>query len=209
MEKKNWWKIAVIIIAALGLFWLGFYLGKKRDPEVIVKTEIKYEQLPPVHDTLYKPKPYKVKEPVDTLNVIMQCIKDGLLAEMFPNKKDTIYVEKSDTAAALKDWATERLYSETLFDSDTLGRFKFDAKVQYNRLERFEYDFTPVQKQTQTTVKTTRKFLPYAGAGLATDGSIMAQGGIFFHQDAGFGIEYRYDTQTKKSAVGASFQYMF
>ena len=27
--------------------------------------------------------------------------------------------------------------------------------------------------------------------------------------DAGFGIEYRYDTQTKKSAVGASFQYMF
>jgi hypothetical protein len=96
-----------------------------------------------------------------------------------------------------------------LFNSDSLGKFTFDAKVQYNRLQNFEYVFAPVQKEVNKTVKTTRKFLPYLGAGLDTKGAIQAQGGMFFNQDAGFGLQYRYDTRNKESAIGASFLYMF
>lgn len=211
MEKKNWWKIGAIIAAGLLLFGLGFYLGKKREPEVVVKTEIKYVELPPIHDSIPKPVPVYVKKPIDSLNVLRNLIASGKYSEMFPEKvRDSIiYVTKEDTAKVVIDWATERRYKETLFDSDSLGRFAFDAKVQYNRLQNFEYTFTPVQKEVNTTVKTTRKFLPYLGAGLDTKGAIQAQGGMFFNQDAGFGLQYRYDTKNKESAVGASFLYMF
>lgn len=207
--EKNWWKIAVMVIAALALFWGGFYLGKKRDPEVITKTEVKYVELPPIHDSIPKPVPYKVIEPVDSLNIIMEAKMSGLLAELFPEKKDTVFITKADTAAVLKDWATERLYSETLFDSDTLGKFSFDAAVKYNRLASFDYTFVPVQKQTETTIKTTRMFLPYLGAGMSLNGSIMAQGGMFFHQDAGFALQYQYDPKLKQNSVGGMFLWMF
>lgn len=210
MNEKNWWKIAVIVIAALALFWGGFYIGRQRDPEVITKEVVKYVELPPIHDSIPYPKPYKVVEPVDSMNIIMEAKMSGLLAELFPNEgKDTVYVTEKDTTAALRDWATERRYKETLFDSDTLGRFSFDAMVKYNRLASFDYTFIPVQKQTETTIKTTRKFLPYLGAGIATDGALMGQGGMFFHQDAGFAVQYRYDTKLKQNSVGAMFLYMF
>ena len=210
MVEKNWWKIAVIIIAALALFWGGFYIGRQRDPEVITKTEVKYVELPPIHDSIPKPVPYKVVEPVDSLNIIMEAKMSGLLAELFPNEgKDTVYVTGKDTTAALRDWATERRYAETLFDSDTLGRFSFDASVRSNRLASFDYTFVPDQKQTETTVKTSRRYLPYLGGGLATDGSLTAQGGMFFHQDAGFAVQYRYDTRLGQNSVGAMFLWMF
>ena len=207
--EKNYWKIAVYAIIGALLFGLGFYIGRKKDPDVITKTEIKYVELPPIHDSIPVPKPYKVIEPVDSMNIIMEAKMSGLLAELFPHEKDTVYVTKADTAAVLKDWATERLYSETLFDSDTLGRFKFDAAVRYNRLTSFDYTFVPIQKQTETTIKTTRKFLPYLGGGMSTNGSIMAQGGVFFHQDAGFAVQYQYDTKLKQNSVGGLFLYMF
>ena len=207
--EQNWWKIAVIVIAALALFWGGFYLGRSRDPEVITKEVIKYVELPPIHDSIPYPKPYKVVEPVDSMNIIMEAKLSGLLAELFPEKKDTVYVTQADTAAVLKDWATERRYKETLFDSDTLGRFSFDAAVKYNRLASFDYTFVPVQKQTETTIKTTRMFLPYLGAGMSLNGSIMAQGGMFFHQDAGFALQYQYDPKLKQNSVGGMFLWMF
>ena len=210
MKEVNWWKIAAIITAVLILFGLGFYIGRQRDPEVIIKEKIKYVELPPVHDTLYKPKPYEVIVPVDSLNIIMQAKLSGLLAELFPNEgKDTVYVTKEDTTAVMKDWATERRYKETLFDSDTLGRFSFDATVKYNRLAKFDYTFVPMQKQTETTVKTARKYLPYVGAGFDTGKGVLGQAGMFFHQDAGFAIQYRYDTQLKQSQFGGLFLYMF
>ena len=207
MEQTNWWKIALIALVALALFFGGFFIGRQK--EVNVKPQIEYIELPPIHDSIPKPVPYKVVEPADTLNIIMTCIKEGLYSELFPEKKDTIYITPDDTVKVLKDWATERHYSEVLFDSDTLGKFSFDAAVKYNRLMSFDYTFVPVQKQTETTIKTTRRYLPYLGAGMALNGSIMAQGGMFFHQDAGFGIQYQYDPKLKENTVGAMFLWMF
>ena len=199
----------MIIIAALALFWGGFYLGRSREPEVITKEVIKYVELPPIHDSIPYPKPYKVVEPVDSMNIIMQAKLSGLLAELFPEKKDTVIVTKEDTTAVLRDWSTERLYAETLFDSDTLGKFSFNAAVKYNRLASFDYTFVPMQKQTETTIRTTRKFLPYVGAGFDSGMGILGQGGIFFSQDAGFALQYRYDTQQKQSTYGGMFLWMF
>ena len=211
MKNKNWWKIGVIIAAAILLFGLGFYIGKKREPEVIIKTETKYVELPPIHDSIPKPVPVYVKQPADSLNILLALIEEGKYEEYFPERvRDSlIYVTKEDTAAVIHDWATERVYKETLFDTDTLGRFAFDAKVQYNRLQNFDYTFTPVQKQTETTIRTVRTFLPYVGAGLDLSGSVMAQGGVFVKQNAGLAVQYRYDTKLKEHTAGALFLYMF
>lgn len=211
MKNKNWWKIGVIIAAAILLFGLGFYIGKKREPEVIIKTETKYVELPPIHDSIPKPVPVYVKQPADSLNILLALIEEGKYEEYFPERvRDSlIYVTKEDTAAVIRDWAAERVYKETLFDTDTLGRFVFDAKVQYNRLQNFDYTFTPVQKQTETTIRTVRTFLPYVGAGLDLSGSVMAQGGVFVKQNAGLAVQYRYDTKLKEHTAGALFLYMF
>ena len=212
MESSfNWWKIAVIAIVAAFLFGLGFYLGRKKDPDVIIKTEVKYVELPPIRDSIPYPVPYEVIKPIDTANIIKVVIRDGLYSELFPEKivSDTIYITKEDTATIIKDWATERRYQETLFDSDTLGRLSVDATVKYNRMSNLGYIFTPIQKQTETTVRTTRKFLPYLGVGFDTNSAISGQGGMFIHQDAGFALQYRYDTQNKQNAVGGLFLYMF
>ena len=211
MENMNWWKIAVIAIIALFLFGSGFYIGRKKDPDVVIKRDTTYVELPPIHDSIPKPVPYKVVEPIDTANVIMAAILDGMYDDLFPEKTrtDTIYISKADTAAVLKDWATERRYAETLFDSKELGKFTFDATVKYNRLANFDYTFTPVQMQTETTVKSVRKFLPYIGAGFDSGMGVLGQGGVFFHQDAGFAVQYRYDTQLKQSTYGGLFLYMF
>ena len=211
MKNKNWWKIGVIIAAAILLFGLGFYIGKKREPEVIIKTETKYVELPPIHDSIPKPVPVYVKQPADSLNILLALIEEGKYEEYFPERvRDSlIYVTKEDTAAVIRDWAAERVYKETLFDTDTLGRFAFDAKVQYNRLQNFDYTFTPVQKQTEITIRTVRTFLPYVGAGLDLSGSVMAQGGVFVKQNAGLAVQYRYDTKLKEHTAGALFLYMF
>lgn len=207
MEQTNWWKIAFMALVALALFFGGFFIGRQR--EVNAEPQIEYIELPPIHDSIPKPVPYKVVEPADTLNIIMTCIKEGLYSELFPEKKDTIYITADDTVKVLKDWATERYYSEVLFDSDTLGRFSYDATVKYNRMTSFEYTFKPMQRQVTETVTVTRKYLPYIGAGLSTDGSLMAQGGMFFRQDAGFGLQYQYNTKLNQHSVGAMFLYMF
>ena len=211
MDKTNWWKIAVIVIAALALFWGGFFLGRSRMPEKITNTIIKYVEMPPIRDSIPYPVPYKVVEPVDTADVIKECIEKGLYSDMFPVSviRDSVYVTSKDTSAALKDWATERYYQETLFDVDTLGKCTVTAAVKYNRLMNLGYEYVPIQKQTETQIRTARKFLPYIGAGLNTSGHYMAQGGMFFNQDLGLGVQYDYDGVNKKSSVGALFLYMF
>ena len=209
--QKKWVKIAGIVLAALLLVALGFYLGRKREPDVIVKTVTEYVELPPIHDTIDKPVPVKVKVPADTADIIRACIRDGLYAELFPEKEitDTVYITKEDTTAILRDWASERLYSETLFDIDTLGRCTFNAAVQYNRLTNLNYTFVPIQKQTEITTRSVRTFLPYVGAGLTINQMYMAQGGVFFKQDWGFALQYMYDANTKLNTYGGMIMYMF
>jgi hypothetical protein len=209
MKEINWWKVAVIAIVALALFWGGFFIGKQREPEVITNTVTEYVELPPIHDTIPVPKPYKVVEPADTVDIIKKCIENGLFAELFPPRPDTVFVTKEDTSAVIKDWATQRHYAETLFDIDTVGKCSINADVQYNRLSNLSYEFIPIQKQTQTTIRTTRTFLPYVGAGLSTNATYSAQGGVFYKQDAGVAIQYNYNGPTKQSSVGAMFMWMF
>lgn len=213
----NWWKIGSIIGVGLLIFFLGLYIGKKTTKPKIV-TETEYITLPPVHDTI-PPIVTTITKPVDTAKLIKQCVKDGIYQELFPEKivyiTDTLDFTSSDSTAIMLDWATKREYQATLFDIDTVGVCKLNTSTQYNRLGNLNYTFTPVQKQTTTTITQYRHLLPYFGVGITTFPSVNAQIGMFIDQSYGFAIQgiYNYDYKNMpgidKYNFGISLMKMF
>ena len=158
---SNIFKYGFYLLALGIVFATGLFTGRKtvKIPEPIEKTE--YITSDPIHDTLWLDKPYLVKKPADTLGIIEACIRDGIYKDLWPEKLVTEYITKDDTTAILSDWATERRYKETLFDSDSLGRCSVDATVKYNRLNSLEYEYIPVNKVTTNTIYTAKYFAPF------------------------------------------------
>ena len=212
--KDLWWKILIVVIVIILLFLGGFWAGRKT---VKVKTEtiVEYVQLPPIHDTITQFKPKYI--PADTANIIETCIKNGLYADLFPWKHDTVFTHE-DTTLIMGDWASRREYAETLFDIDTVGKLDVNIGVQYNRMDTLSYTFTPIQKQTTTIIVKEPVFEPFLGGGLtvgidankkATPGAAV-QLGAFIKQNYGFSVEYQYlfgDIQNHE--VTAQFLYKF
>ena len=185
-------------------------------PDPIEHTE--YVPSDPVHDTLWQDKPYYVSKPVDTLNIIEACIKNGIYQELWPEKLVTEYVEinKADTTAILKDWATERKYSERLFTADTLGTLDIDASVQYNRLRYVDYTFTPMTKEHTNTIYTAKYFSPFAGGGVMInpwdtqpDFITEVNGGVFVADKYGIQLKYQRGFKSNNDYIGASLLYKF
>lgn len=194
MNTRN--KILMIIGIVLGcalIFIGGIYVGKKTVPiKTVIKTE--YIKGETIHDTIPEPVPVYITKPIDTANIIKQCVADGIFSELFPEKHytDTLVLFKEDTTKIMADWATKREYKQTLFDIDTVGKLNISTYTQYNRLGDVQYTFTPVYKKETTQVFIERKFLPYAGIGLSTFPSYDAEIGLFYRKSFGFSIEGRY-----------------
>ena len=197
-SKINWWKIGSIIVIILLLFGFGFYVGRKTIKKPVVQPPV-YIELPPIHDTIYKPKPYNVIEPVDSLDVLKQCIASGKYYDLFPYKQfdTTIIITKTDSSKIFKDWATKRLYSETLFDIDTLGKCTYNAEVQFNELSKIDYTYIPIQKQTTITENQIKHYSPYIGLEISTMPSVGAEIGMFIDESWGFAIEGRYNINSR------------
>ena len=130
LKNTNYWKIGAIALLIALFFGGGFFLGRKtiKDTE---KPHTVYIELPAAHDTIEKIVP--VREKLDSANFINNCIASGKFTELFPEKvivKDSIiYLNDEDYRKITMDWATERVYEETAFNSDTLGKFDYTAKV--------------------------------------------------------------------------------
>lgn len=186
-------KAIAILLGVVMLFCTGFYFGRKNMTETKIKTI--YVSTKPIHDTITNLVPYKVKSPIDTANIISQCVMDGKFYELFPEKiKETvIYLTKEDTTAIMRDWASTKYYSDTLFDVDTLGKCVFNAEVQYNELKAIGYNYTPVQKQTTTEITKIKHFSPYVGVGMTMLPSVEAELGIFIDDSWGIAADYRYN----------------
>lgn len=193
MSKKKIWLIIGIVIGCALLFIGGIYVGKKTVPVKVI-TKTKYLPGEPIHDVIDNPVPVYIAKPIDTANLIKQCVADGIFSELFPEKiiTDTLYLMKEDTTKIMADWATKREYEETLFDVDTLGKLKINTYTQYNRLGSIDYTFTPVIKQQTTEIYNVRKFSPFVGAGLSTFPSYDAEVGFFYRESVGVSIEGSY-----------------
>lgn len=221
MKKEDIYKLIGIIIGILLLFLLGLYVGRKT---VKIKkiTETVYIELPPIKDSLPDVKPKEENKPIDTLSILQECIKKGIYSELFSNKIDTIFTSE-DTSKIVIDWATERFYTESLFDIDTVGKCKLDLKLQYNRVSSLSYTFYPIQKQTTITQTKEVIFEPYLGGGLTMGGNNTykvfnvapsLEVGCFIKQHWGFGAQYQYiininNTQYSSHNVTAKVLYKF
>ena len=188
-KTKKWLKIGGIIFIILAIFSVGFFIGRGHT-KIVEKEVIKYVDLPAVHDTI--PKPFPVKEKIDTGKLIKQIIDAGLFSELFPKKKDTVYLTPKDSSLIIKDWSKQREYTTTLFDSDTLGKFTLNTSVQFNRLGDLEYTFKPKQKTVTEYVEVKKKYIPFIGAGISTFPSAGIEAGLFINQSWGFALSGNY-----------------
>lgn len=209
MEQEKKWRIAIYAIIGLLIWLFGFQIGREHS-EKVIDTKTEYIEGKTIHDTVNNPIPKYINKPIDTLNIIQDCIKNGIYAELFPNKTIEVikYVPVSaDTLAILKDWATTRNYSEILFDSDTLGKCTFNANIQYNRLSDYSYQFTPITKQITITKKKINKLSPYFGIGYMNHP--LGQIGFFINDRYGISAQYQYDLNNSKGQLGILALYKF
>lgn len=211
------WKWLYNITIILVFLTMGFFMGRKT---IGTKTEIVTEYIKgdTITDTLYYPKPYKVVEPIDTLSIIRQCIKDGIYKELWPERVITEYVEinKADSTTIIKDWATKRFYSETLFSDDKNGTCTFDAEIQYNRMNVIGYNFIPITKVVSETKYLVNTFSPFVGLNFITNPwdniknpSIQVNGGFFVKEKYGIQAIYQRGLSQKNDYVGGGFLIKF
>lgn len=219
MEKEKKLQIICVIIGILIFSVIGFYLGRKTINSGTPKTEIVYIKGENITDSIPYPVPYEVIKPADTADIIRRCVRDGIYSELFPEKIVTEYIEitKDDTTEIIRDWGTKRLYSEQIFDIDTVGQCTINASVQYNRLTLLSYSYIPVTKVTTITNTKVKLFSPYIGAGVLVNNDISdymnliptVSAGFFIKEKYGINVQYGKMLKNKNNLYGISLLYKF
>lgn len=168
-------KIIIAAAAILIAFAAGFFLGRG-NIRTSVKTE--YVKGETVTKTVYVPHPTIVYVP-----------KEYVL----PTKPDTIYVDNHpypiqtvDTTKIIQEYITQNTYEFNAFDDEN-GKLDIKEMVQYNRLQKFDYTFTPIK--TIITKTTKPVFTPFVSASYNTFGEAGIGGGVFIKD---IGVEYNY-----------------
>lgn len=214
----NNWKIVFYILIILFIFGVGFYIGRKTI-EVKEKETIEYIKGDTIKgDTIFKPIPKYINLPIDTLNIIQQCIKDGIYRELWPTKTITEYIEieKEDTTKIIEDWGTKRFYSEMLFNNDTIGTCIVNAQVQYNRLRFINYEFEPLTKKVVQEKYLVKRISPFIGGGIMVNPwdevrnpVLTLSGGVFINEKYGLQVNVMRFLKSKNDYVGGTFLYKF
>lgn len=204
-----------LLVIAL-LIGSGIYVGRKSVKFPVPETVIEYIESEPIHDTLFKPKPYIVEKPTDTLDIIKKCIADGIYKELWPKEKEIVTITKEDTTAIMKDWVTKRFYNENLFNTDTLGKCTVNTEVQYNRIVKMDYEFIPSVKNIEHVVYTTKKWSPFVETGLMFGiGNEMPDKignigvGTFYKDKVGLEVNYQRGFVSKNDYLGGSILLKF
>lgn len=210
-KKEMTRKVLTRVAIVLAILAIGFFAGRKTIKHDTGEPQVIYLPGEPVEVEVDKPVPVYIVKPVDTANVIVNCVKSGKFKELFPTivKDSIIYVDKSDSAAVIRDWATERFYEEKVFDIDTVGSATIKAKTQYNRITWMGATFTPITKETTVTNLLKKKYEPFVGVGVTTMPAVLVTAGMYFDGKYGASAMYEYDPNTKKQAVGLMATYKF
>lgn len=100
---------------------------------------------------------------------------------------DEIYVkQKIDTAKIIGEFITKREYSFNVFNNEQ-GKLDIKQVVQYNRLQSFDYTFTPIHIEKTSYRRPILE--PFASASYSTFGIAGIGGGLFYKNT---GVEYNY-----------------
>lgn len=190
--KINWIHILIGVL----ILGAGFFLGRcTTEP----KTTTKYVKGKPIHDTLYSEQlvPYKVEVPV---HPDLPLKPDTSRKESKPGSISFVV----DTAKIIANYIVRNSYRQTLFDNDTIGKLSISPEVQYNKLQKVGWEFTPVRKEVIKIQK--RVFVPFVSGSYNSFGYVGAGGGFFYH-DLGISAKYMTNFQDKGVEVGLHFKF--
>lgn len=175
---------------------IGFFVGRTTSNE----NEIKYVKGETIKDSI----PYNVLVPkyikIPIILKYAEKIKDTIRLTEKPINKDSSLLE------TLKDFNIKRVYNDYLFKNDTLGELKYDIEVQYNRINKLKYEYTPIIKNVSTIKK--RKYIPYISSSYSTF-NIFGIGGGLYINNVGLGLEYQYDYNLQKNGLKFGINYKF
>ena len=190
--KKYKWYILVGLIALVA----GFFAGRQTSE---IKETTKYVKGKTVTDTITKLIPVKETLP-------------GTIKYKYVYKTDTVpgtnvqVIDQASTIeATVKDWNTKRTYSKNLFDDNT-GKLDFSADVQYNELQQFSYNYTPITKEV--TKQKIRTLTPFILASYSTFNVGGVGIGLFYH-NVGLSGQYQYDFDNQKKGIGIGLHIKF
>jgi hypothetical protein len=172
--NKNW---ISIVCLAVGLF-IGLLAG--RQTVEVGEPTVRYASGDPLIFRPSVPKPAVTKP----------SAKEELKLATEPAPKDVKLPETGDSAATLAtvyDWNLARAYESLVFNNSSIGKLSYTAKVQYNQLQLFDYEFTPIIKEV--TIYKEHVWQPYMGASYSTLGYVGVGGGVFYKK---LGFEYQY-----------------
>jgi len=172
---------------ALILVLIGFFVGRW----TIGKQDVQYVKGDTVRDTLLVDNPYYIEIPAKPL---------------LPLKPDTIdntIYFKVDTAKIISEYIKRNSYRKVMFDNLD-GKLTVDAVVQYNKLDRLAYEFTPIQKQT--TITKTRVLVPFISSSWNSFGIVGIGGGLYYH-DVGLGAKYITDFTRQGYELGLNIKF--
>jgi len=181
-------KILVIIVLCLISFFLGRITTKPKETVKYVKGEtitntvkvpdVKYIEVPKIY--------YLPTKPVTIT-------------------KDSIVVQVVDTSKIIEEYITKNQYIFNVFD-DEKGKLDVNQTIQYNKLQNFDYTFTPIQKEI--TIKRERIVSPFASVSYNSFGTVGAGGGLFYH-NIGVEVQYLYSTYEKRSGLSGGLKIKF
>lgn len=167
-----------LVVCCIACFAIGFFLGRSFSKEKIITKNV---QGVTIRDTITRFVP-------DTVYLT------GKLKYKYVYISDTIYKDipvidrEESIAETVRDWNRTREYNRLLFDNES-GRLDVALFVQYNKLQKLSYAFTPMHKET--TIVKKRVFEPFVSSSFGGDKTFSMGGGFFYH-DFGFRAEFSF-----------------
>ena len=178
-------KIQFKILWVLAALLIGFFVGRQT---VTTKEKVRYIKGETVTERIEVP--YPVKEYVPSKPELIY--KDKIVY------RDTgsIVIREVDSLAILNDYIKGREYAFNVFDNQN-GKLDVNQVIQYNRLQSFDYSFTPIHREI--TRYKEKAFTPFVSGSYNTFDVLGVGGGLFIRN---FGIEYNYLYQFPTNQVG-------
>lgn len=195
---QNIKKIAVVALVILIIAVVSFISGRY---SVRVKETVQVEYLPQetIRDSVIKLVPVAEKRTIDSISIAEHMVRSGLVK---PIIKDSIIYIKVDTQKIFEDWSTIRSYNKTLFDSPTLGKLTLNQQLQYNRIQKLDYEFIPIQ-QVVTEIKEKKyHFDLHGGIGMFNNNSAAVQVGLIHRSNFGIGYQYQRNFDLNQNSHG-------
>lgn len=176
MDKKS----STRVISAILIFLIGLYMGRLTKVE---KETIEYVKIETVKGYVSS----------NMLNAKAEFKTKVDLLPMFYWKSDTVIGSDTifvpDTVKVFDDFMVKREYEFTAFDNEN-GKMDINSTVQYNKMQSFGYEFTPIQQRVAIT--TRKRIEPFVSAGISSYG-VNVGGGLFYDN---IGLQYQYFNKT-------------